>query len=162
MHFFYIIVALNMYLCCGYMFANRSHGLLNSTTQMMKIELNEGQAHLLHQIPILIANNTVFPISITLPVKTVMENFAKNSSPIILPKKNANKKTKSFATSKKKVILPIKKGNLRNGYANKPFLSRNLRGSPSPVNGEIDYSIYNPPNAYCYSIMHSIKSLVKI
>jgi hypothetical protein len=47
---------------------------------------------------------------------------------------------------------------LRNGYYAQPILKTYLRGSPLVKN----LAAYNPPDRYCYSIMHSIKSIVGI
>jgi hypothetical protein len=47
---------------------------------------------------------------------------------------------------------------LRNGYYSQPILKTYLRGSPLVKN----LATYNPPDRYCYSIMHSIKSIVGI
>lgn len=47
---------------------------------------------------------------------------------------------------------------LRNGYYSPPILKKNLRGNLLPEND----ATYNPPNRFCYSIMHAIKSLAKI
>ena len=47
---------------------------------------------------------------------------------------------------------------LRNGYYSQPILKTYLRGTPIVQN----LAAYNPPDRYCYSIMHSIKSIVGI
>lgn len=47
---------------------------------------------------------------------------------------------------------------LRNGYYSQPILKTYLRGTPLVQN----LAAYNPPDRYCYSIMHSIKSIVGI
>jgi hypothetical protein len=72
-------------------------GLINDTNlsyeQNMTIEVNEGQQHILSQFPILITNTTVLPITVTLPVKTVMDNFAKmRLANIKATRHNKNKK----------------------------------------------------------------------
>jgi len=47
---------------------------------------------------------------------------------------------------------------LRNGYYSQPILKTYLRGFP-PIQNLV---VHNPPDRYCYSIMHSIKSIVGI
>ena len=160
------------------------NGLTNDTIlsyeQNMTIEVNEGQQHILSQFPILITNTTVLPITVTLPVKTVMDNFAKMRLANIKAtryNKNRNKRNKNTLnnavpkstpiiqtqpTANKKDARTIKRTNLRNGYVSKPnkntkTSSRNLRGTPDKNNN----SVYNPPNRYCYIILRSIKALVE-
>jgi len=183
MNVFAILLALALIGLCD--------GLINDTNlsyeQNMTIEVNEGQQHILSQFPILITNTTVLPITVTIPVKTVMDNFAKMRLANIKAtrynknKKNKNKNNNKNAVNKvlqksnpiiqtqptitkpqKKDVRTVKRTNLRNGYVSKSnknakTSSRNLRGTPMPDNK----SVYNPPNRYCYSIMRSIKALVE-
>lgn len=170
-------------------------GLINDTNlsyeQNMTIEVNEGQEAILSQFPILITDTTVLPITVTLPVKAVMDNFAKMRTANLKAtryKKNKetnkqmeNKKENKMAprsapiiptqptTNKNTVTKPqkkdvrtVKRSNLRNGYVGKP--KKNAKTSSRNLRGtpdKNDNSVYNPPNRYCYSIMRSIKALVE-
>jgi len=92
MNVFAILLALALIGLCD--------GLINDTNlsyeQNMTIEVNEGQQHILSQFPILITNTTVLPITVTLPVKTVMDNFAKmRLANIKATRHNKNKKNKN-------------------------------------------------------------------
>ena len=48
--------------------------------------------------------------------------------------------------------------NLRNGEYSNPLMKNNLRGTPHPQS----FATYNPPNRYCYSILHTIKHIVGV
>uniref|UniRef100_A0A6C0D972 Uncharacterized protein n=1 Tax=viral metagenome TaxID=1070528 RepID=A0A6C0D972_9ZZZZ len=87
-------------------------GLINDTNlsyeQNMTIEVNEGQQHILSQFPILITDTTVLPITLTLPVKAVMDNFAKaRLANVKATRYNKNRKNKNNNNKNKKNINNI-------------------------------------------------------
>ena len=80
-------------------------GLINDTNlsyeHNMTIEVNEGQEAILSQFPILITDTTVLPITVTLPVKAVMDNFAKmRAANLKATRYNKNRKNKNKETNK--------------------------------------------------------------
>lgn len=151
-----------------------------SYEQNKTIEVYVGTEPNLSQIPILVSGNTVLPITLSLPVKTTIDNFTKremankkatrynkNRKNKVAPKPTMMKteptktiKTEPTKQSQNNNVKVVKRTNLRNGYVansnKKNKTSRNLRGT-EPVKD----SVYNPPNRYCYSMLRSIKALVK-
>ena len=167
-------------------------GLINDTNlsyeQNMTIEVNEGQQHILSQFPILITNTTVLPITVTLPVKAVMDNIAKKrlanikatrynknrknknnnnkvskmapkSAPIIPIQPTMNKN--AVTKPQKKDVRTVKRTNLRNGYVGIPKKNVNASRNLRGTPMPDNKSVYNPPNRYCYIMLRTIKALVE-